>query len=380
MEEKNHNYSDSAFIFKLLYRNKWYIIGFTAAAAIASIIIALTLPVWYKATISVVPPKSDDSGLSGAMGAVGSALKDFGLTRLGGGAMQSYDYMVILESRSVLDSIINKYNIAERYEIKDGTSDDIRNAFWENLSITLEDGGNYTISIWDKDPEIAAEMANEYIDIANEIAVRLDKTEAIHNRNSIFNRLMKTDSALKAVGDSLAKFSRESLLYSPEEQAAAISSSLAEIKANLIKEEISYEFLKNTYGADDPQAKMQEQLVEQAKLKLKDIESTPGFAGNFSLHEVGELGVKYMRFYVEYETFSQVKAFLLPMAEKAEIDINAKARYLYILDPAIAPDKKDKPRRSFIVAGSTFGAFVVACLVVLLFNAFIDFKNNIKEE
>ena len=99
-----------------LLKKKYYILIFTVLALAGGIIYALTLPNWYKSEVNCVPPNTSSSGLDQMMGGLSSTLKDFGLTKLGG-KTEGYSYTVILNSRSILDSIIYKYHLWDEYEI-----------------------------------------------------------------------------------------------------------------------------------------------------------------------------------------------------------------------------------------------------------------------
>ncbi len=374
---ENNTYSNLKLLF-LLFKHKIFIISFTALCAITSIIVALLLPPWYTAKVNVVPPK-DASGTSGLMGSVTSALKDFGLSKLGGKSGESYTFIVVLESRTVIDSMIKKYDLPSSYDIPDTLMDDVRAEFLSNVDVTYEKEGNYLISVTDKDKNRCAEMANDYVEIANNFAIKLSKTETSDNLKYLEKRVAATDSTLQDIGTKLQIYSKSKQVLSPMDQAKAVSSSLAEFKAQAIQYEIQYQFLRDNYGEDYSKTKLIKDLYNKSLQKLDEIETEPGFAGNFALNDAAEVGINYLKLYAEYETFTKVKAFLMPMYEETRLDINKNQKNLYVLDEAIAPQKKSKPKRSVIVAGSTFGGFVLAMLFVVFFNSYKELKEKYQQ-
>jgi tyrosine-protein kinase Etk/Wzc len=243
---------ESFYIFALLFKNKWVIITGTLVGIIASVIIALMLPNWYKSTTNVVPPNDDETGLGSAISGISSALKEFGLTKLGGQGGEAYTYLVILESRTVKDSMIKKYELHKTYDIPDTNLIELRKEFEGNLDITYEKEGNYTISIWDKDANRAAIMANDYVQIANALAVRIARQEAKMNTEYLEKRIGKIDSTIDVLSNDLEKYSEKYMLFSFDEQAKAIASAYAEMKAQEMQYDIMYDMYKNTYGANDP--------------------------------------------------------------------------------------------------------------------------------
>ena len=91
------------------------------------------------------------------------------------------------------------------------------------------------------------------------------------------------------------------------------------------------------------------------------------------------MGIEYLRLYAEYETFSKVKGFLQPMFEDSKLDESRQTMSLVVVDQAITPDKKTKPKRSLIVLGAGFGGFTLSILLVLLLNGYNSLKNNYKD-
>jgi uncharacterized protein involved in exopolysaccharide biosynthesis len=45
----------------------------------------------------------------------------------------------------------------------------------------------------------------------------------------------------------------------------------------------------------------------------------------------------------------------------------------------VPPDSKDKPKRVYIVAGSTFGAFIIGIMLIFIMNYFKELKMTLKE-
>jgi capsule polysaccharide export protein KpsE/RkpR len=355
---------DGAEFLSLLFTNKWKLLIITVLSGLIAFGIAWYMPNWYASTISFVPPNNANSMLSGLMGNVSSALKDLGLGKMNKG--ESYSYLVILNSRSLMDTLINRYQLAEEYQLPDSVRDDLYKEFLSNYEVELSPEGNYNVTIYSKDRNKAARMANDIVDIANNISLRLQKAEANTNRAYMELRLARTDSMLKSIADTLGKFSRESLVFSPVDQAQAISQSLATLKAAALKQEIQVEMLKNTYGEADPATISARNLLSDLRNQLEKAENQPGFAGNFALKDALSVGARYLKFYTEYEAMSKVKAFLMPMLEQARLDEIREAPTMYVLDKATPAVRKSRPKRLTIAIGSALGIFVLSCFWLII--------------
>lgn len=381
MEVQKDEEFNTVIIYAMLFRHKWLIIAITLITAIVAAIVSLLfLENEYKSTTNVVPPKTSGSLMDNAMGSISGALKDIGLTKLGGsGGGSDYDFIVILESRTIKDSIIKEFNLPKVYDIPDTMMSLVREKFEENIEINYEREGNYTISFWDTDKQRAADMTNRYIELANELALKVYREEVALNKKNMEDQLSTTDSTIKVISDTLQKFSKRTMMFYPTEQAGALSKSLAELKSEEIKYEMFYDYYKRLYGEDDYITQSVQGLKEGMTNKIKEVKTQPGFAGNFPLDEAAAEGIEFMRLYTELEIYTKVKAFLLPMVEKNKLDEIKKMKNLIVLDRAIVADRKDRPKRSLIVAGSALGAFSLTIFIILIANSIRNLKIKINK-
>ncbi|OYT15772.1 MAG: hypothetical protein B7C24_11280 [Bacteroidetes bacterium 4572_77] len=379
----NYNLNEESFssfkVMAMLFRKKWLIILVVVLSTAASVVISLNLPLWYKSTISVVPPKGDDSG--GLSGSIGSALKDFGLKSLGGAGGaggESYDFLVILQSRSVIDSIIYKFDLAEEYKLTENEMIKVRKAFMNDVEISYEETGNYLISIWNKNPQKAADIANNMILFANRLSIRISHDEARLNTEHLESRFQAIEGRLRLTQDTLQNFSKEYMMFSPEDQAKSISDALSELKLQEMQYEMTYTIFKERFGENDAQTREIGSILKQTKQKIDDAQNKPGFAGNFSISEAAGVGLEYVNYLADLEALTQMKAILLPMIEEAKYDEVKNIENLYVVDEAIPADKKDRPKRSLIVLGTCFGSFVFIVFLILVFNALKEFRIKLK--
>ncbi|MFN3305886.1 MAG: Wzz/FepE/Etk N-terminal domain-containing protein [Candidatus Kapaibacteriota bacterium] len=363
----------------LLYRHRLLILAFVLIVTTASIVISLLLPNEYTAKVNAVPPKTTTSSMESLIGGLSSTLKDIGLSKLGGKTDGAYSFLVILDSRTVKDSIINKYRFDTIYNIPKSKMTKLRKKFEENLEITLEPEGNYVIYFTDKNPTRAANVANDYVAISNFVAQKIVQTEAAYNREYLEKRISSIDTLITVYLDSLQKFSQSNLIFSPDEQVKAISSSYIDLKANKISQEILYELYKTRYGENDPVTFSQKNILDNLSSKLKEFEDKPGFVGNFPLKSLTKVGGEFLRLYAELETFTKVKSFLLPYLEENRLNEHRQLQYLIVLDKAIPPDQKSKPKRSLIVLGSFFGSFILIVFILIIYNNFLNLLRKLKD-
>lgn len=364
---------ETARFFAVLFRHKWFIIITTVLATAVSVVAVLQLPNWFGATVNLVPPKSSAAG--GLASGISSALKDFGLSKLTGGD-DGYSYIVVLQSRRLQDSLIARFNLAEQYDIPKNEMSEVRAMLSDNLDITYEKEGNYTITVWDTDPVKAAEMANAAAEIASSIANEVVRTEATDNREYAEQRVRENQKSFEQAADSLKKFTRQYKIFAPPEQAAAAATAIAEIKAQVLQQEMIAQTYESQLGKDDPATIQQKRLLTDLRAQVARVESQPGFVGNFPIERGSEIAVEYTRLVTDVEVYAKLKAFTLPMLEQYKLDEHRALPNLYILDKAMPPDKKGRPKRSLIVAGAAFGSFVIAVMFVFFWDRYRVLKQE----
>ncbi len=370
----------TADIVRYLLRFKWIVIGLCAVTTIGVYLYALTLPQYFKSTINCVPPASDEAGFGGALAGISSTLKDIGLSKLGGKSGENYEFITLLFSRTIRDSMIRRFDLIQEYDMKDEIMDDVRSEFDDNLEVNFHAEGNYEISIWSQNPQKSVEMCNAFVGYANDIANRIQRMEAEKSVRYMERRLNMMDSILSSITDSLDYFSRTYRLFSPLDQAKASADALADVKSELLKQEMVLGLLKENYGPNDPQVRTAQGLVNELKNQYEKAQTQPGFAGNFALTDAAGVGATYMRLFTEYEAYSKLKAFLLPSLEQARLDMNKTSPALLVVDTPIAAEKRDRPKRMLLAAGSGFGIGVLSILVLLVLRGWSSMMGRTSSE
>lgn len=364
----------------LLFRHKWIILLMMFIAGVSATIYSLYfVEVQFKSTVNLVPPKSQGDAFDNIMTNVGSSLKNLGLGSLGGGSGGEYEYMVILDSRTVKDSLIKKYNLSKVYDIPEAEETKLRKAFDANLALDFLKDGNYLISVWDTDKNRAAEIANDYASIANAKATEIAQSETVYNLHYLENRVTNLDEKLKLISDTLAKFSSKYKIFSIEDQAKGYADLLSELKSSKFMYEIMFDINKNKYGEEDYQTKNISDVITQINKKINQTENVPGVIGNFDMSNATDIGLEYARLYTEFETYSKVKAFLIPTLEKTRLDLNKNSSNLFVVDKAIPADKKDRPKRSLIVIGAIFGAFFLSIFFIIVITRTRNLMRQLKQ-
>jgi uncharacterized protein involved in exopolysaccharide biosynthesis len=183
-------------LLKLTIRN-WVLIGLVLIGAAASAYI-FTSPFFitpkYKAEAVLYPPSANTS-----TELINSDMR-FGSDRDIDNAMQ------VLQSSLLRDSIIKKYDLVRRYEI-DTTDPNhdylLQEEYSENIGIERTRYGSIAVRVYDKDPGIAAAMANDIVamgDIVKAEAIRRNLKNAFQ---SVEHELAQKTAQVVSMADSI---------------------------------------------------------------------------------------------------------------------------------------------------------------------------------
>src|SRR5438874_7834972 len=150
---------------QLCWKRRRFILWCTAVAFAISTATAFVIPKRFQSTARLMPP--DQMDLSTQMLAAAASKAGAGLGAAAGnllGLKSTGELFVgILESRTVRDDIIDKFDLRKRYN--DRLLEDARADLIQNTAISEDrKSGIITIQVTDKNPGRAAAMAQEYIE------------------------------------------------------------------------------------------------------------------------------------------------------------------------------------------------------------------------
>ncbi len=116
------------------------------------------------------------------------------------------------------------------------------------LNIQLEHGTEIMrVSVYDKDPQVAARLANAYVREFADFQRRASQARAKAARQFLEDQVALMKAELDSLGDLVAKLQSEEGLLAPTEQATEIASALRDLEVERIKLKAELEALKRRY-------------------------------------------------------------------------------------------------------------------------------------
>lgn len=347
-------------LLRVVVRNLPLIARITGTAALLSIVLSLTMKNVYTAKATLLPPQKDSGGGAAAL----LASMGGGLAGLAGGLGGSSDlYLGILKSRSVTDSVIKRLDL--HTELKSKNADDTRKQLQGLVKFQAGKDGIISITADYNDPAKAALLVNTFVDELQRKSMQLNLTKAGTERSFLEKRLAVVKQDLKTAEEEMKVFQEKNKTIKADSQAAAAIEGIARLRAEIVSKEVQLAALRNSMT--DESSEVSTVLAGLSRLR-KQLNSMSGAGEGGVIPSVGNapsIGIEYVRRLRELKTQEALFEQLTKQFELAKISEARDSSSLQVLDEAVAPLRKSKPRRSRIVFFATAAAFF--CSVFLAF-------------
>jgi tyrosine-protein kinase Etk/Wzc len=354
-------------ILVVLARHKKLVIATPIIVGTLAMIVSCLLTPIFTSTAKIMPPaQQQSSGVAAMLGQLGGLAGAAG--GIGGLKSPNDLYVGLLESRTVADNLISRWKLQERYEQK--TLDDTRRQLAANTAITeVKKGGFITISVTDKEPKFAAELANAYVDELANLTQTIAITEASQRRLFFERQLEETRVKLAKAELALRSTQESTGMVRPEAQVQAIITTVAQVKGTIAAKEVQLQSMRTFATGQNPDlVRVQEELRSLQSQLVKLEKSQPSRAGDFMVPvgKIPEVGVAYVRSVRDVKYYENIFELLAKQFELAKIDEAKDSTSVQLLDKALPAERKSKPSRVLItLAGAFFGAILGITLAFL---------------
>lgn len=342
----------------VLARNKKIILVLMIVAAVLAAGGSLLIPNRYTARTQILPPQSQSSS-SALLGQLGA------LSALTGASMglKNDMYVGLLTSRSILDRLILRFKLQSEYKTKFPT--DTRHALEKSSSVSSAKNGMIIVEVTDKDPKLAAALANAYVEELQKMTATLAVTEASQRRLFFEKQLLQAKEGLADAEIAFKQAQEKSGLIQLSSQATGVIQAASQIKAQIASKEVALGAIRTFATTGNPEYIRAQQEIIGLRAQLVKIETgINNGKGDISIAtgKVPEAGLEYMRRMRDVKYYESIYELLAKQFELAKIDEAKEGSVLQILDVAIEPDKKSGPPRTFITLGAALAAgFLTLC-------------------
>lgn len=351
--------------FEVVIKRKRLIFYVTLSAIIISIVFSLMLPNKYDSTVRILPP-SQDNGIAGLMmgtlsGGAASIASD-----LFGKVSPADQFASILESDRISDAIINKFNLMAVYNVKYRL--DMYKILDQLVDIQVgKKDGVISITVTDKLPQRAADIANAYVDELSKLSSEMSMSNGSKNKEFLEKRLTQARVDLANAEDNIKRFQSKNKAIDVTEQAKVTIASVAEMREQLVLQEVYLAGLMRKFTDNSQEVKDAKTSITKIKANIAQLEGNTKGGTIPAIGSMPEIGQEYVRLLRELKIRETLVELLTKQYELAKYSETKDISNINVIQYATPPDKKSKPKRSIIVIFSTIAGFwgaVFACFVL----------------
>jgi capsule polysaccharide export protein KpsE/RkpR len=369
----------SVAVLRLLWNQRRLLFRSTGAALLASILIALLIPVRYQSTTRLMPPDglSSSPGLgmlsamTGMAGGAAGAMNGGGLASLLGMKSSGALFVGILESQTVQDRLIGDFNLMRVYH--DSKIEDARKDLTSHTDVSEDRrSGIITISVVDHDPKQATAMAQAYVNELDRLVAQVSTSAARRERIFLQERLGSVKSELDDAAHRFSEFASKNTAIDIPAQGRAMVEAAAGLQGELIAAQSELEGLKQSYTDNNVRVRAMQARVNELSKKLNEIGGA-GTNGNVSpedpmypsIRKLPLLGVTYADLFRQTKIEETVYGLLTEQFELAKVEEAKEIPSVKVLDAPVMPTKRVFPPRVLLsLAGTLLGLIAVVTWIL----------------
>ncbi len=310
--------------FILLYTWRKVILMTSSIAVIIAIIVTMPalMPPVFKAEAIIYPPATYSA----------KVIAEYDLRF--GADKEIDEHIQILKSSLLRDSIIKRFDLLKHYEIGEDEENKqfkLNKLYNENISVERTRYNSISVTVFDNDPVLAAEICNEIIKTGDKVKTFILKQNLIEAVNNMQQNMLASTKELESMGEEMQK-----------------------INANIV---LNYNTLTKQKYAE--RIKAQIDLREYIAKYRNDRNSE-------LLELMFDYEDKLSRFYSLKDSY-----------EQAIQSLNTKVADAYIITPAQVPDKKYAPKRAVIVIITLITTLILASFIIVATDRILQLKKEL---
>jgi len=352
------------------WRRRNLLVRGVVAGLVVGTIVAFVMPKTYESTARVVPP--DNSSASGVLSVlttmgVPGGIQGIAPELLG---VKSTGALIVgvLGSRTVQDRLIDSFDLKNVYGTRDIEA--VRRKLGDRTSISENHkSGIITITVADRSPQRAAQLANAYVEQTNRLLAEINTSAAHRERVFIEGRLEVVKRELDDSAKSLSEFSSKNTTIDIEQQAKAMLQAVATVEGELIAAQSELRGLEQIYTDNNIRVRTAKERVDELRRQLENLTGksagpggTPGDVETLfpSIRKLPLVGITFADLYRRAKISETVYETLTKQYELARVQEAKEVPTVRVMDVADIPQKKSSPKRLLIMISGGLLGFIVS--------------------
>ena len=376
-EKKEVTFTD---YLSVLYKWKKFLIINLVVVTVIATAVSFLIPETFKSTASVMlAPKNSLGGLGSLVS--GNSALSLGAKLIGVGGNTDEDLILgLLNSRTIIEKVVNKFNLYEYYNVEDENFDKLMKKMSDDIIFEPNEYGMIEVSVINKNPKLSADMANYFVILADSMNIELAIKNAKENRKFIEKRYLKNVADLRKAEDSMYVFQKKYGIFAVPEQLEVAVKVSAEIESELAQREIMLHMLKESQGVNSPQYLSLLSEVKILRKKVNELKYSDKLSSVsnvlFPFKKMPDIIIEYYRLYREVEIQNKIIEFTLPMYEQAKVEEQKSIPTLLTIDKAVPAQLKYAPKKAFIILAAFFLTMFFVIFLIFLFENIMQNSNE----
>jgi tyrosine-protein kinase Etk/Wzc len=344
------------FFFRTLVQWRKFILLSGLAGAVLLAIISFILPSWYTVSTTIFPPEQTSLMPYAAL------MQQLSAPILGqiGGVAPGTIYIEMLKSRTVCEQIISEFDLMKRYKAK--RIEDAIDQLHSHLGFTLQDNGLLFMTLEDKDPQRAADMANRMVELLDQTSRKLKETSAARTAEFVHKQLVDRERMLASAEDSLKTFQQQHNAIDLDDQLKSAMDIVTTLSSRAIALETELQIMTHYTSTSSEEYQRKQTEYNEVVAQLRKLKAEK--SGNHdavrsyipTLQDVPDVALQYLRLKREVEIQNTVFEMLTSEYEKARIEEARDTPVVQVLDRAEKPNLRSRPKRKiFTLIGAALG-------------------------
>ncbi len=372
---------DLRYLAGVLWRYRWLIFAVTAAGTtlvLIYLILSLILPEdrnplpnVYRAEALLLVPRvvstpNFDAELSGL-------LNSPSLSGLLPGQLNNMRLAItLLNSKSTIDAVADKFNLAERYRIIKDVRGRVRLRFLTKATFDYDlSARTLSISYRSSDPEFAADIVNYMVE---ELGKRFDKIgekRSATKLDLVAERHREVEQQIVRYAELIKDFQARHGVLDVNELAREYVRRIADLNTRLLLKEVEIQ----TYDEVAPNNDSALLVLKEDRDNLRELvdEMESGYeeydGGQLPAQsELPELAQEFARLRLEQAVQIEIFKLLSREHELAKLQVKGQEPVFQVLEWAEVPDLRDGPARRRTLMVAFFAFLAVGIVAALLLN------------
>jgi uncharacterized protein involved in exopolysaccharide biosynthesis len=368
-----------------LYSRRRFLIVHTILVCIIAVAIALSLRKTYTSSATILPPETSElssflaGDLSGGIGGVPGALS-------GGSNTATRKLLSILNSRSLAERTITRFNLEGRYE--GANIEDRIDRLHSNTMFTIDDDNMLSIRVrahtdlFHPDEEenearhLAYQMCSFISHALDSTYTQLQVEQARQQRKLIQRRLEQNREDLQQAQLDLKTFAEQNSAIALPEQIESSVSAAAEIQSQLLINKLELSALQATYSDDNTTIRQKQTLVKELSKALGDFRTKGLLKDSLSVlpsfNESPELVYEYAQIQMDLKVQEELHKYLTQQFERAKLEEAKQAPVLQFIDTPRVPTRKSGPPRTIITIILVFLGVLAGLIYLVITDIYWD--------